>query len=76
MLENKTRRLSGSGSRAALRLATSEMHQRMHGLQPFAQIAVGALAIERYRDLLEALFVFHSAVGQAARNSGWSHLSS
>ncbi len=64
------------GARAALRLATNDTHQRMHGLKPFAQIAVGKLSTGQYRNLLRSLFVFHSAVSQIARNAGWLCLSS
>lgn len=76
MLGIKIKPKNGSGARAALRLATNDTHQRMHGLKPFAQIAAGTLPIGQYRDLLQSLFVFHSAVGQVARNGGWLSLSS
>jgi heme oxygenase (biliverdin-IX-beta and delta-forming) len=76
MLVEKSRAQSGTSVRAALRLATESAHLRAHGLGPFARIAAGRLPLGQYRSLLKSLFTFHSAVGTAARHSGWSSLSS
>jgi heme oxygenase (biliverdin-IX-beta and delta-forming) len=67
---------AGGSARAALRLATDSTHHRMHGLDPFARIAEGRLPVGQYRSLLQSLFRFHSAVGRAARQSGWRRISS
>jgi heme oxygenase len=66
----------GSSAREALRDATAETHLRMHGLAPFTAIAEERLTRTRYARLLQALFVFHSAVAVAAQRSGWSSVSS
>lgn len=65
-----------TSARAALRRASDASHQRMHDLEPFAQIAAGTLPIIQYRLLLQALFRFHSAIGEASRRSVWGRLSS
>jgi heme oxygenase len=61
--------------RAALRSATNAIHQRMHGLEPFAAIADGTLSVEHYPRLLQSLLLFHSTIGAAADRHGLSHLS-
>lgn len=76
MLPNEVARAANSSARAAIRLATHDKHQLMHSLAPFERIAAGTLLFSCYGRLLQSLFVFHSAVGQAAGRAGWSHLSS
>ena len=75
MSDAKAQAPDDTSARAALRQATDATHQRMHGLEPFAQISEGTLTISQYRQLLQSLFLFHSAVGQVARRGGWSVLS-
>ena len=76
MLLVKVRGSENTSARSALRQATDASHQRMHGLAPFAQIAEGTLPIDQYGQLLQSLFLFHSAVGRVASCGGWSMLSS
>lgn len=64
------------GVRVRLRDATDAAHQRMHGLEPFRAIAGGKLTAKRYRQLLQSLLLFHSAIGAAAKHHGWASLSS
>lgn len=63
------------GARAALRDVTADIHLAMQDLAPFPAIAQERLTRTRYSRLLQALFVFHSAVAVAARRSGWSSVS-
>jgi len=48
----------------------------MQRLAPFTAISEERLTRTRYARLLQALFVFHSAVAVAARRTGWSAVSS
>lgn len=52
--------------------ATAQSRLRMEGLAPFTAIALGRLTRTRYVRLLQAQFLFHSALAVAARRSGWS----
>jgi heme oxygenase len=61
--------------RAALRSATHDTHQRMHGLAPFEAILNGTMTAQNYPRILHSLLQFHSAIGAAAVRHGWSHLS-
>lgn len=58
-----TIRLAGrSSARETLRLATSDVHERLHEAAPFRKIAEGALDIGGYAALLRSIFRFHAAV--------------
>lgn len=76
MLSAKFPASGTNGVRAALRLATDKVHQRMHGLEPFARIAAGTLPMGDYRLLLRSLFDFHSSVRDGTRRSEYSLFSS
>jgi heme oxygenase len=49
---------------------------RMHGLKPFNAILEARLPLEEYQRLLQALFLYHSAIAAAAAQFGLSDLSS
>jgi heme oxygenase len=72
----KVRAHEGTSVRAELRRACDASHQRMHGLEPFLQIAAGTLPMSRYQLVLLSLFEFHSAVARVAKHSEWPELSS
>ena len=50
------------GVRADLRLATEEVHERLHEAEPFRMIADGALNMQGYRSLLSAILQFHASL--------------
>lgn len=52
----------GATVRQSLRLGTAAAHERLHGLQPFADLAAGRLTRAGYAALLHRLFGFHLAV--------------
>ncbi|HEY0045006.1 MAG TPA: biliverdin-producing heme oxygenase [Allosphingosinicella sp.] len=58
--------LSGQGTRFVLRDATHAVHERLHGVMPFARIAGGRLSRGEYADLLERIWRFHAALEQGA----------
>lgn len=76
MLLLNARTSDDTSARSALRSASDAAHQRMHGLEPFTKIASGTLPVDEYRRLLQSLYLFHSAVGEAADKGGWSRVSS
>lgn len=54
------------GTRAWLRMATAEAHERLHHLPDFAALAAGALSRTGYVALLRRLLGFHLAVEACA----------
>jgi heme oxygenase len=62
-----------SGVRAALRLATEAVHERLHHAAPFAAIADGRLDRPGYAALLGRLAAFHAAAA-AAVAQGYAEL--
>jgi len=61
----------GSGIRAAVRDATREVHERLHGHPGFRAVAEGAVSRPDYQMLLGRLHGFHVAMERAARWNGW-----
>jgi heme oxygenase (biliverdin-IX-beta and delta-forming) len=62
--------LAGSGpdirdARAALRQATQDAHERLHGHRAFTRLLSGTLTIADYRALLVRLYGFHLPLEQA-----------
>jgi len=53
---------SPQSAREALRLATTDVHERLHVATPFRKIAEGALDMGDYVALLRSIFRFHAAV--------------
>ncbi len=51
-----------AGVRADLRLATDEVHERLHEAEPFRLIGESALPIEDYGRLLGSILAFHAAI--------------
>ena len=76
LLLKNVQALNDTSARNVLRRASDASHRRMHELKPFARIGDGTLLISHYRLLLESLYIFHSAVGEAADQNGLSSVSS
>jgi len=51
-----------AGVQADLRLATEEVHERLHEAEPFRLIAAGALEMPGYRRLLRSIRSFHASL--------------
>jgi heme oxygenase len=56
---------SGTAPHAALRIATAELHERLHHLPAFGALAAGNLDRVAYRDLLGRMLGFHEPIEDA-----------
>jgi len=54
-----------AGLREALRCATADIHEALHGAEPFAQIARGGISVADYSALLQCLHRYHSEMAGA-----------
>jgi heme oxygenase len=58
---------AAAGLRAALRAATSDVHERLHGHEGLAAVQAGTIDCKAYRKLLSQLYGFYRPFEAAAR---------